>query len=46
MLPHLALPELAEQHFQSEYKASDAEEETPVRKLSTEFLINSITAIV
>ena len=37
MLPHLALPELGQQHIQSEYTASDAEEETPVRELSTEF---------
>jgi hypothetical protein len=46
MLPHLTLPEIAQQHIQSEYTASDAEEETPVRELSTEFLINSITVIV
>ena len=46
MLPCSALPELAEQHIQSEYTASDAEEETPMRELSTEFLINSITVIV
>jgi len=46
MLFHLALPELAEQHIQSEYTASDAEEEIPVREISTEFLINSITVIL
>jgi hypothetical protein len=46
MLSHLALPELAQQHIQSEYTASDAEEETPGREISTEFLINSISMIV
>ena len=41
------LPELAaEQHIQSEFTASDAEEETPVRELSAEFLTNSITVIM
>ena len=40
------LPELAEQHIQSEFMASDAEEETPVRELSAEFLTNSITMIM
>jgi hypothetical protein len=35
MLSHLALPELSEQNIQSEYTASDAEEETPVREIST-----------
>ena len=41
------LPELAaEQHIQSEFTASDAEEETPVRELSAEFLTNNITMIM
>ncbi len=41
------LPELAaEQHIQSEFTASDAEEETPVRELSADFLTNSITMIM
>jgi hypothetical protein len=40
------LPELAKQHIQSEITASDAEQETPLRELSTEFLINSITVIM
>jgi hypothetical protein len=45
-LSNYELPELAEQHIWSEITASDAEEETPVRELSTEFLINSITMIM
>jgi hypothetical protein len=36
---------LAEQRIQSESEAFDAEEETPVRDLTTEFLNNNITAI-
>jgi hypothetical protein len=36
---------LAEQRIQSESEAFGAEEETPVRDLTTEFLSNSITAI-
>ena len=40
------LPELAEQHIQSEFTASDAEEVTPVRELSADFLTNSITMIM
>jgi hypothetical protein len=40
------LPELAEQHIQSEITSSDAEGETPVREFSTEFLINIITVIM
>ena len=40
------LPELAQQHIQSEITSSDAEGETPVRELSTEFLINSIMVII
>jgi len=39
------LRELAQQHIQSESEVSDAEEETPVRDLTTEFLSNTITAI-
>jgi hypothetical protein len=39
------LRELAEQHIQSESETFEAEEETPVRDLTTEFLSNSITAI-
>jgi len=45
-MSHLALPELAEQQNQSKYTDSDAEEETPARELSTEFLFNNITVIV
>jgi hypothetical protein len=37
---------LAEQCIQSESEAFDAEEETPVRDLITEFLSNSISAIM
>jgi len=40
------VPELAQQHIQSEITSSDAEGETPVRELSTEFLINSIMVIM
>jgi hypothetical protein len=36
---------LARQRIQSESEAFDAEEETPVRDLTTEFLSNSITTI-
>jgi hypothetical protein len=39
------LREIAEQCIQSEFTSSDAEQGTPVRELSTEFLSNSITAI-
>jgi hypothetical protein len=39
------LRELAEQHIQSEFTASNAQEATPVREISTEFLSISITAI-
>jgi hypothetical protein len=37
---------LAEQRIQSESEAFDAEEETPVTDLATEFLSHSITAIM
>jgi hypothetical protein len=37
--------EIAEQCIQSEFTAFDAEERTPVRELSTEFVNNSITAV-
>jgi hypothetical protein len=40
------LRELAEQRIQTESEAFDAEEETPVRDLTTEFLSNRITAIM
>jgi hypothetical protein len=39
------LRELAEQRIQSESEAFNAEEGTPVRDLTTEFLSNSITAM-
>jgi uncharacterized protein with von Willebrand factor type A (vWA) domain len=35
------LRELAEQLIRSDFTASDAEEETPVRELATEFLSNT-----
>jgi hypothetical protein len=40
------LRELALRHTQSEFIASDAEERTAVREISTEFFSNSITAIM
>jgi hypothetical protein len=39
------LGEIAEQCIRGEFTSSDAEEGTPVRELSTEFLSDSITAI-
>jgi hypothetical protein len=39
------LRELAEQRIQSESEAFDAQEGTPVRDLTTEFLSNNITAM-
>jgi hypothetical protein len=40
------LRDLAEQRIQSESEAFDAEEETSVTDLATEFLSHSITAIM